>query len=71
MPEYIQLSQGTEHRPSNLLSTILSCIKKGYGGSAKDKITGWNTKVATGLDTVANFSEDNEIGVLYQVFGRQ
>jgi len=45
-------------------------MKKGFGGSAKDKKTWLNTKVATGLDYVVDLAKDNKSGVIYQAFGR-
>ena len=46
-------------------------LKKDFGGSKNDKNTGLNTKVLTGLDTVADLSEESEVGVVYQIFGRK
>ena len=70
MAEYLQLPQGPEHGPSDVLSAILFCLRKGFGGSTKDKTTGLNTKVLTGF-VMVDLREVNEFGVFYQVFGRQ
>ena len=70
MAEYLQLPQGLEHGPSNVLSAILICLRKGFGGSAEDKITGMNTNVLTGF-TMVDLSKANEFGIFYQVFGRR
>ena len=71
MAEHLQLPHRPEHGRGEVLSAILSSIKKGFGGSKKDKNTGLNTKVLTGLDTVADLAEENGIGVEYEKFGKK
>ena len=71
MAEYLQLPQGPEHGPADVLTSLLSCIKRGFGGTMKDFKTGLNTKVLTGLDTVADLAEENGIGVEYEKFGKK
>ena len=49
--QYLNLPQGADHGQCDILTTIIACTKKGYGGDKK-KVT----KVAMGLDAV-NISE--------------
>ena len=41
---YLRLPQGRNHRPSNVLSVVIACLKKGYGKNQRK-----NVVVATGV----------------------
>ena len=62
--EFLKLSQGPEHGPSDVLTCILSCMKKGFGGNERK-----GTRVATGFNAVDLTNEGNVFGVCYQEWG--
>ena len=63
---YIGLPIGNEHGASEALTALLFCIKKGFGGSKKNK-----TQVLTGHSRVDLAEEMNNGKVCYQQFGRK
>ena len=55
-----QSSTGVDHGQSDILTTIIACIKKGYRADKKK-----GTKVVTGLDAVNISEEYNIMGIYY------
>jgi len=62
--EFLKLPRGPEHGPSDVLTCILGCLKKGFGGNKKQK-----TQVFTGHAAVDLFAENNSFGIFCQTFG--
>ena len=61
---HLCLSQGPNHGPSDVLSVVIACLKKGYGGNKRKK-----TFVATGVPVMDLNDASNRI--YFQFNGRQ
>ena len=61
---YLRLPQGPNHGPSDVLSVVITCLKKGYGGNRKTK-----TLIATRVPSMDLSGESNRIR--FQLNGRQ
>ena len=64
LAEYLKLPQGPEHGPSEVLTTVLACMKRGWGGNKREK-----TVVSTLMDAVDLSDEQNALGICYQEWG--
>ena len=66
LAELLKLPQGPEHGPSDVLTTILACMKRGNGGNKRAK-----TIVSTTYDAVDFADSKNKLGIYVQEWGRQ
>lgn len=61
---YLGLPKNNEYGPSESLTALIYCIKNGYGGTARNKIS-------TGCDARDLADENNGGRVYYQIFGEK
>ena len=61
---YLCLPQGPKHRPSDAVTVIMACLKRGYGGNKRK-----NTFIATGVPTMG--LSDNSNRVCFHFNGRE
>lgn len=64
LAELLKLPRGHKHGPSEVLTCVIACLKKGFGGSKKAR-----TMVSTSFDMVDLSVEGNSFGVCYQKWG--
>jgi len=64
--EHLQLPKGPKHGPSEVLTTILACMREGGGGNRRKG--SWKS---TGFDGVDLSEEGNAFGIYYQECGRK
>ena len=64
LAELLKLPRGPEHGPNEVLTKILACMKRGFGGNKREKNT-----VLTGFDAVDLAVSSNKYGIYYQPWG--
>ena len=62
--QYVGLPINNQHGQSEVLTALIACINKGFGGNKKKK-----TQVFTGFDPIELQNKNNGYGICFQIWG--